>query len=89
VIKRGSGLRRPRNPMPEDVRKALEEQGLMEAYRARPPYQRNDYLGWIGRAKRAPTRHRRLQQMLDELVAGDLYMKMPWRAGGRKEPANS
>ncbi|WP_324668055.1 hypothetical protein [Geochorda subterranea] len=25
------------------------------------------------------TRQKRLQQMLDELVRGDVYMKMPWR----------
>ena len=31
----------------------------MEAYQARPPYQRNDYLGWIDRAKRPETKARR------------------------------
>ena len=46
-------LKRPANPWPEPVRKALELRGLTEAYERRPPYQRNDYLGWIGRAKRA------------------------------------
>ena len=51
----------------------------MEAYRARPPYQRNDYLGWIARAKRDDTKARRLAQMLDELARGDRYMKMAWR----------
>ena len=69
--------------MPADVERALEETGLMEAYQARPPYQRNDYLGWIDRAKRPETKARRLQQMLDELEQGDVYMKMPWRAGRR------
>lgn len=71
--------RRPRYPMPGDVRAALEGNGLMEAYRARPPYQRNDYVGWITRAKRAETRKRRLDQMIDELRVGDRYMKMPYR----------
>jgi uncharacterized protein YdeI (YjbR/CyaY-like superfamily) len=70
---------RPRHPMPTDVCRALEDAGLMEAYDARPPYQRNDYIGWITRAKRDDTRHRRIRQMLDELVAGDVYMKMAWR----------
>jgi hypothetical protein len=37
--------------MPSFVRKALTENGVMEAYRLRPAYQRNDYLGWIARAK--------------------------------------
>ena len=61
----------------------------MAAYRARPPYQRNDYLGWIDRAKRPETKARRLQQMLDELEQGDVYMKMAWRSrndGGTRRP---
>lgn len=73
-----SHLKRALNPMPEAVRKALDLRGLMEAYEQRPPYQRNDYLGWIGRAKRELTYNRRLEQMLDELAAGDRYMNMKW-----------
>ena len=68
--------------MPDFVRPALEEQGLLETYEARPPYQRNDYVGWISRAKREDTRQRRLAQMLDELRRGNIYMKMAW-GGGR------
>ncbi len=52
----------------------------MSAYQARPPYQRNDYVGWITRAKRDDTRSRRLEQMLTELEAGNRYMKMRWRS---------
>ena len=78
-----STLRRPLNPMPEFVERALLERGLMDAYRQRPPYQRNDYLGWIDRAKREPTKRRRLAQMLDELERGDRYMKMAWRPATR------
>lgn len=70
--------------MPDFVWDALDEAGLVEAYEARPPYQRNDYLGWIGNAKRDATRRKRLQQMLDELRRGDVYMKMAWR-GRRQE----
>ena len=76
--------------MPAEVERALIHAGLMEAYQARPPYQRNDYLGWIDRAKRPETKALRLQQMLDELEQGDVYMKMAWRAGrpgGLKSPA--
>ena len=69
--------------MPSEVDDALKDAGLTEAYRARPPYQRNDYLGWIDRARRAETKARRLRQMLDELERGDVYMKMAWRAGRR------
>lgn len=76
MSRKTTDLRRPRNPMPDDVARALEARGLKAAYNARPAYQRNDYLGWIGRAKQAETRHRRLAQMLDELEAGGVYMKM-------------
>ncbi len=72
-------LRRPLHDMPGFVREGLIERGLMDAYNARPPYQRNDYLGWIAGARRAETRRKRLNQMLDELEAGDRYMKMVWR----------
>jgi uncharacterized protein YdeI (YjbR/CyaY-like superfamily) len=72
-----SNLKRPRHPMPDFVRRALEERGLMKDYRARPAYQQNDYIGWITRAKRQATKEKRLQQMLDELEAGGVYMSMP------------
>ena len=75
-----SGLKRPRHPMPSNDRQALERHGLEAAYRARPPYQQNDYIGWITRAKRPETREKRLSQMLDELARGDRYMKMRYRA---------
>jgi len=72
-------MKRPANPMPRYVAEALETEGLKALYDARPWYQRNDYLGWINRAKREDTRLKRLRQMLDELRAGDVYMKMAWR----------
>lgn len=64
--------------MPADVAAALGERGLDEAYAARPPFQRNDYIGWIVRAKRPETREKRLRQMLDELEQGGVYMNMAW-----------
>ena len=73
-----SRLKRARNPIPKNVRNALIENGLMEAYRSRPPFQRNDYIGWITRAKRESTRTKRLTQMLNELARGDKYMKMDY-----------
>lgn len=69
---------RPRYPMPKFMREALIEYGLMNAYTARPPYQRNDYIGWIESAKREETKLKRLNQMLDELKRGNMYMKMKW-----------
>ncbi len=77
---KADGLQRPRQPMPTFVAQALEGRGLMAAYRSRPPYQQNDYLGWISAAKRNETRNKRLQQMLDELERGDRYMNMPYQA---------
>ena len=70
--------RRSRNPMPDFVLQALDKRRLMDAFRSRPPYQRNDYLGWITRAKLEATRRRRLDRMLDELERWNLYMNMRW-----------
>ena len=70
---------RPRYEMPDFIHEALQKRGLMEAYLARPPYQRNDYIGWITRAKRIETQEKRLNQMLDELERGDVYMNMSWK----------
>ncbi|MEO5758537.1 MAG: YdeI/OmpD-associated family protein [Mesorhizobium sp.] len=72
-------LKRALNPMPDVIRAALTEHGLMGAYEARPDDQRNDYIGWIARAKRPDTRQKRLDQMLDELRRGGIYMNMAWR----------
>lgn len=69
---------RPRYPMPDFFRDALNARGLMNAYRSRPRYQQNDYIGWINRAKGAETKQKRLNQMLDELEKGGVYMRMKW-----------
>ena len=70
---------RPRHEMPEFIHDALQKHGLMDAYLARPSYQRNDYIGWITRARLSPTQKKRLKEMLDELKKGDVYMKMEWK----------
>jgi len=75
-----SRLRRKINPMPRDVEKRLYEENLMDTFRSRPPYQRNDYLGWILKAKRPETRERRIAQMLEELRNGNKYMGMHYDA---------
>lgn len=69
-------LKRELHPVPEYISKALESQNLTEKYNARPAYQRNDYIGWITRAKRQETVDKRLAQMLEELEGGGLYMGM-------------
>lgn len=70
-----SGLKRAKQPMPAFVQKALNERGLMAAY-LRAAYQRNDYLGWIARARKEDTKQRRLGQRPDELEVGGVYMNM-------------
>ncbi|PWK70702.1 YdeI/OmpD-associated family protein [Aminobacter sp. AP02] len=62
-------------PMPDWIRSELLSRGMLTAYEARPEYQRNDYLGWITRAKLEATRRKRL----DELERGGVYMRMVWR----------
>ncbi|OHV76048.1 YdeI/OmpD-associated family protein [Rhizobium sp. LCM 4573] len=71
-------LKRPLNPMPPEIAGRLRAEGLEATYDARPAYQRNDYLGWIAQAKREQTREKRIRQMLDELKAGNAYMKMKY-----------
>ena len=65
--------------MPGFLRQALNERGLMDAYHSRPPYQQNDYISWITRAKLEETKQKRLTQMLEELEGGKLYMNMKWK----------
>ncbi len=69
---------RPRYEMPEFFRDALNKRGLMQKYITRPPYQQNDYIGWITRARLEATRQKRLNQMLDEVERGGVYMTMKW-----------
>lgn len=54
----------------------------MDAYRSRPAYQQNDYIGWILQAKQEATREKRMHQMIAELKEGDKYMKMAWHPRG-------
>ncbi len=73
-------LKRDVHPIPDYVIQALTRAGMLEPYHLRPPYQQNDYIGWITRAKRETTRQKRLDQMLDELRTGDKYMGMDYKA---------
>jgi uncharacterized protein YdeI (YjbR/CyaY-like superfamily) len=72
-------LKRPLQPMPQDIAVLLDTRRLRAAYDARPPYQRNDWLAWIARAKRPETRDRRIAAMIGELEQGHGYMGMDWR----------
>ncbi len=71
-----SRLTRDIQTMPDDVREALESRNLTAAYEDRPAYQRNDYLAWIAGGKRPETRQKRMEQMLEELTKGGVYMGM-------------
>ena len=82
--KNDSNLKRRRYPMPDDIKQALEARDLWQAYRERPAYQQNDYIGWVERAKRPETKEKRLRQMLDELETGGVYMKMKHPASAKK-----
>ena len=85
MTKDNSNLKRPIYPMPDYVCDELEKHNLKNLYYERPPYQRNDYISWITRAKREDTRLKRLQQMIDELKDGGLYMKMKYNAQKKKD----
>ena len=78
-----SRMKRDIHEMPKDVHDALSNAKVMDAYRSRPAYQQNDYVGWISRSRRPETRDKRLKQMLDELALGGVYMHMKWNGPSR------
>lgn len=69
-------LKRPIHEIPDFVEKPLNDHRLIQDFLNRPDYQQNDYIGWINRAKRVETKQKRLNQMLEELDKGGIYMKM-------------
>ena len=73
-------LKRPVLPMPDAIREALTSRDPMGAYEARPPYQRNDYISWVTRARRPETQEKRLETMLRELASGAGYMGLAYDA---------
>ncbi len=77
-------LKREQYPMPEFILSALIEHQLEDLYRARPAYQRNDYIGWITRAKQQKTQIKRLNQMLCELQSNNVYMGMSYSSKSKK-----
>lgn len=73
-----SRMKRPIHKMPDWMKEAIAARGVAEKYRERPAYQQNDYVYWITSPKTEATRQKRLKQMLDELEAGGVYMRMKW-----------
>lgn len=65
-------------PLPGNVRSALHKRDLMDAYIARPAYQKDDYLKWLAQAAGPTAKQKRLDQMLDELAAGNVFKGEPW-----------
>ncbi|MBF0543224.1 MAG: YdeI/OmpD-associated family protein [Candidatus Riflebacteria bacterium] len=84
TLNKFSTLKRPIHEIPEFVLVALKNENLLEDFHARPPYQQNDYIGWIIRAKLEKTKMKRLSQMLEELRQGDEYMGMAHKSKKRK-----
>jgi hypothetical protein len=76
-------------PMPGNVRGALAKRNLMDAYRARPQYQQDDYLKWIAQAFGPAAKQQRLDQMLDELEKGNVYKGEPYTPPAKVEPAKA
>ena len=68
-----------RRPIPDFIRKALQDNILMAVYLSRQTFQRNEYVAWIMRAKKSETREQRLSQMLDELARGGQRMTLKRR----------
>lgn len=65
--------------MPDDIAARPARYDLATSFAARLAYQSSDYLGRIGRAKRPETHSRRIDQMLEELESGEVYMNMKRR----------
>lgn len=80
-----SKLKRPKHAVPGFVKQALKKRGLAEAYKKRPAYQQNDYIAWINEARLKETKMERLNQMLDELEKGGVYMNMAHPPSEKKE----
>ena len=76
-------------PMPGNVKAALAKRELMDAFRARPEYQRTEYLKWIALAIGPAAKDKRLQQMLDELAKGGLFKGEAWTPPAPVTPAKT
>jgi hypothetical protein len=73
-------------PMPGNVRGALQKHKLMDAYLERPAYQKDDYLKWIATAAGPTAKQQRLDQMVEELQKGGVFKGEPWTPPAKVEP---
>jgi hypothetical protein len=67
-----------KQPMPGNVRTALEKRKMIDANMERPAYQKDEYLKWIALAVGPLEKQKRLEQMLDELDKGGVFKGEPW-----------
>lgn len=65
-------------PVPRSVRAMMEVEGVWNAWQARPSSQRDQYLEWIAAAEEPEGNAERIDQMLEELHAGDRFMGERW-----------
>lgn len=65
-------------PIPGNVKAALAKRELLDAYHARPQYQRDEYLKWIATAAGETEKQKRLDQMVDELARGGVFKGEAW-----------
>ena len=80
VQRRKAGPRKPL-PLPPELKAALEQdKRARAAFDAFSPSHRNEYAEWIGEAKRADTRERRLAQAL-VWIRGGKHRNCPQRVG--------
>jgi hypothetical protein len=53
--------------VPEDLRAALDGAGVLERFESLSFSHRREYVGWIGEAKRAATRDRRIAETVERI----------------------
>lgn len=82
---RAAATPRQEKQLPTDLETSLIQARQLENYKARPRYQRTDYITWIERAARTETREKRITQMIEELQGGDSYMGMSYKANKKGE----
>ncbi|HSV42626.1 MAG TPA: YdeI/OmpD-associated family protein [Methanomassiliicoccales archaeon] len=67
---------------PEDLRKELEDEGLLAVYEAISPSHRRAYFNWISQARRPETRAKRIAEAIEHIRRGDMPFDMTrWRVG--------
>ena len=73
-------LARPHLPLPADVRHALVGHGVLGAFKERSPYQQDDHIARVNRARVVESRVARVMELVAELQHGDPFMRTAWRA---------